>query len=164
MSRSFVKEDDLEHAGINLPERSLSTHTNYVTPQGLSELHSWLKDLQNEQRTWSQQEGADAVQKLATLARDVRYVQARISNAVLVEEAKSQPQVVVFGCLVSSEDDEGQVYTVRIVGEDEANVLVGKISYVSPLARALLGHKVGDSVMWQRPMGACYLEILSIQI
>jgi transcription elongation GreA/GreB family factor len=69
---------------------------------------------------------------------------------------------VRFGSTVRAIDESGEVYEVSLVGEDEADVQKGLISYVSPLAKALLKARVGDEVIWQRPLGEVRLEILSV--
>jgi transcription elongation GreA/GreB family factor len=63
---------------------------------------------------------------------------------------------------VAVEDEEGENRTFTIVGEDEADIAANKVSWVSPLARALIGHKVGDTVVWVRPAGNQMLEITAI--
>jgi transcription elongation GreA/GreB family factor len=63
---------------------------------------------------------------------------------------------------VKAEDEEGALHTFTIVGEDEANVALGLVSWQSPLARALMGARVGDTVTWNRPAGATALEVLEI--
>ena len=69
---------------------------------------------------------------------------------------------VHFGSSVTAEDEVGVRYDVRLVGEDEADIHAGLISYVSPLAKALMGARIGDEVVWQRPAGPMRLEVLSI--
>jgi transcription elongation GreA/GreB family factor len=69
---------------------------------------------------------------------------------------------VHFGATVRAEDAEGRVHRFKIVGEDEADVATGKVSWVSPLAKALIGARVGDTVKWRRPAGEVELEILEI--
>lgn len=163
MSRGFVKEDDLELAGTDLPERPISPNPNYVTPFGLKQLQQHEQQLlqQREQLT-GRQDDPQALQQLAVLERDLRYIQARLEQAILVQPASQADGVVVFGASVSVEDEHGQQHIFHIVGEDEADLSVNKVSYVSPLAKALIGHKVGESVLWQRPAGNVVLEICQI--
>ena len=70
--------------------------------------------------------------------------------------------MVVFGTTIMAEDEQGQVYNYQIVGEDEADIKANKISWVSPLAKALIGLKVHDSTAWMRPAGALTLNITKI--
>jgi len=164
MSRGFVKEDDLEHAGTDLPERPLSPHPNYVTPLGLRQLQQQATELeQMRQQLAPRKEDPVVNQKLAVVERDLRYFQARLESAIPVDPAQQDGDSVLFGACVTVEDENGDMHEFRIVGEDEADIARNKVSWVSPLARALLGHKVGDSVNWQRPAGDLELEITEIR-
>lgn len=161
MSRGFVKEDDLEHAGTDLPERPVSEHPNYVTPLGLKLLKAETARLEKLRSALSpQKEDPIVQQQLGMVERDLRYFQARLEQAILVEPSKNEK--VVFGATVQVQDEEGVLHTFTIVGEDEADIAAHKVSWVSPLAKALLGHKVGDSVVWRRPAGDMNLEIIDI--
>ena len=164
MSRGFVKEDDLELAGTDLPERPVSELPNYVTPNGLKQLKETENTLLDERELLAvKKEDPTAVQRLAMVDRDLRYVQARLEQAILVEIPQDQtPSVAVFGTTVIVEDDEGMRHHFEIVGEDEADISLGTVSFASPLAKALIGHKVGDSVRWKRPAGDLNLEIIQI--
>ena len=163
MSRGFVKEDDLELAGTDLPERPISEHPNYVTPQGLQQLEQLAEKLSNEHRTLSpKNEDPTAGQKLASIERDLRYYEARLEQVILVEPVGEKPTSVVFGTAVTVEDENGDQHRFNIVGEDEADASINKVSYVSPLAKALIGHKVGENVLWKRPTGDLTLEIIDI--
>jgi len=164
MSRGFVKEDDLELAGTDLPERPLSPHANYVTPAGLQQLQQTLKTLESARSQYAaRKEEPSAQQKLAEIDRDLRYVVARLESAQLVEPAQQPRHTVLFGAKVQVEDETGQQSAFQIVGEDEADIAQQKVSYVSPVAKALLGRKVGDSTLWQRPAGPLQLDILTIE-
>jgi transcription elongation factor GreB len=163
MSRGFVKEDDLEHAGTDLPERPLSEHPNYVTPLGLQQLQQQSATLdQQRQALAPRKDDQIAQQRLAMVERDMRYISARLEQAILVEPANQAKDAVLFGARVTVEDEEGETQVFTIVGEDEADIAANKVSWVSPLAKALLGHKIGDSVTWQRPAGNLMLEITAI--
>ena len=95
--------------------------------------------------------------------RDLRYVQARLEQAILVETPNNEtPFSVVFGTKVTVEDDAGEQHHFKIVGEDEADIALNTVSFASPLAKALIGHKMGDSVRWKRPAGDLNLEIIHI--
>lgn len=165
MSRGFVKEDDLEHAGTDVPERPISTSPNYVTTHGYAQLQKLAEELEEEiKRLSSKKESAELVQKLAVLNRDLRYIAARIESAQIVEtKIGTTAEQVVFGTNVTVEDENGECHRYTIVGEDEADIKSNKISWTSPLAKALIGQKVGDNVVWQRPIGNTVLEIVSIQ-
>ncbi len=163
MSRAFVKENDLEHAGIDIPERPLSDEPNYVTPRGLRLLYHSIDDLEKEREALIIKKDDPMVrQKIAVIERDMRYFAARIESAILTNPQNEDPTHVLFGAKVTVEDEEGTSLTFEIVGEDEANIHEGRVSYLSPLAEALLGGAVGDEVLWEKPMGDTYLTIQKI--
>jgi transcription elongation factor GreB len=163
MSRGFVKEDDLEHAGTDLPERQISAHANYVTPNGLKQLNTEAEALDKRRAELVLlKDDAMAKQALAIVDRDLRYLSARLQASILVEPADQDKSTVLFGATVIVEDEEGIHQTFTIVGEDEADMAQLKVSYVSPIARALIARKVGDVVMWKRPAGDVELEIIEI--
>lgn len=161
MSRAFVKESDSDEEA--LPERPRSPHINYVTPHGLWLLHAWLNELLARKSALADHEDLASRQQIKALERDVRYYQERIESAVLIDPEMQSQDRVHFGATVEALDEDGAVLKFTIVGEDEADVAQGKISWVSPLARALLNARVGDVVTWRRPAGDRQLEILSIQ-
>ena len=163
MSCAFVKENDLEHAGIDIPERPLSEEPNYVTPRGLSLLNQTIDDLEKEREALITKKDDPMVrQKIVMIERDMRYVAARIESAILTNPQEEDPSHVLFGAKVTVEDEDGASLTFEIVGEDEANIHEGRVSYLSPLAEALLGGAVGDEVVWEKPMGKSYLTIQKI--
>jgi transcription elongation GreA/GreB family factor len=142
MSRAFVKEDDAGGGIEPLPDRPISPHPNIVTPEGLAAIERQLGELQQRHAAALQAEDRAA---LGAIARDLRYWSARRASAQLVK-APEAPSEVAFGTTVTIERDDGRRQTWRIVGEDEADPAQGRLSYVSPVARALLGRRVGDVV------------------
>lgn len=163
MSRGFVKEDDLELTGTDIPERPVSSNPNYVTPEGLKQLESNANTLDKERiAVISIKDDEMAKQKLAMIERDLRYLSARLEQAVLVDPANQDKNTALFGATVTVEDEKGNFLQFHIVGEDEADIAQQKVSYISPIAKALIGRKVGDSVTWQRPAGLLQLEIIEI--
>ena len=150
MSRAFVKES--EGAVEPLPDRLISPHPNLVTREGLHLIDVHLERLRQEHAA-----AGDDRDKLATIARDLRYWVARRATAQLVSEPADASEVR-FGATVTI-DRDGRRQSYRIVGEDEADPARGTISYVSPLARALTGKAVGDVV----PAGNAEAEILEIR-
>jgi transcription elongation factor GreB len=164
MSRGFVKEDDLEHAGTDLPERPISEHPNYVTPTGLRQLQNKASELEQErQQLAPRKEDPIANQRLAVVERDLRYFQARLESAIPVDPAAQDKKTVLFGAKVTAEDENGETHVFTIVGEDEADIAANKVSWVSPVAKALLGHKLGETVVWRRPAGNLLLDIIDIE-
>ncbi len=138
MSRAFVKED----AGGDeiLPDRPVSPHPNYVTPAGLAQIDGELARLQAAALA----AGGDRAAR-ATVERDLRYWRARRATAQVIPPP-ADSTAVRFGATVTLERDDGREQVWRIVGEDEADPKEGSLSYVSPLARLLVGKAVGDTV------------------
>jgi len=140
MSRAFVK--DLEDAVEELPDRPISSHPNLVTAEGLARIEAEVARLQQEHA--AAHEAKDRA-TLARVARDLRYWTARRASAQLAPQPSDRSKVH-FGATVSIVRDDGRRQTFRIVGEDEADPAHGTLSHVSPLARALFGKGVGDTV------------------
>jgi len=164
MSRAFVKENDLEHAGIDIPERPVSDEPNYVTPKGLILLNKQIDALEIEREQLKQKnDDPIAKQKIAIVERDMRYYAARIESAILTTPKEEDHSIVLFGAKVTVEDDNGRLIAYEIVGEDEADIHQGKVSYLSPLAEALIGAKLNDEVTWEKPIGDTYLTIQKIE-
>ena len=163
MSRGFVKEDDLEHAGTDVPERQMSVHPNYVTVKGYALLEKQANALELQRKALSaNKDDQQAQQQLAIVNRDLRYVAARLESALLTKPDVAANHVL-FGATVTVVDEEGDSHTYEIVGEDEADIKASKVSWTSPLASALIGQKVGESVIWARPAGHTVLEITAIK-
>ena len=155
MSRAFVKEPDGAEAFEELPDRPISEHPNLVTPQGLARIEETLTRL-HEQHAQAQAAGDRAA--LAGVGRDLRYWTARRSTAQPMP-APEQTDKVQFGSTVTIVRDDGRRQTFRIVGEDEAEPAEGTLSYVSPVARALLNKAVGDVIQ----AGSGEAEIVEIR-
>lgn len=139
MSRAFVKETD--NVGT-LPEREISPDLNYVTPQGLKSIDSEVERLS---RQLAEARGGGDMTTAAAVARDLRYWQRRRASAQVVQTS-SDFSSVHFGATVTVERDDGRIQRWRIVGEDEADPANGAISYIAPVARALMNRSVGDRI------------------
>ncbi|HWI16004.1 MAG TPA: GreA/GreB family elongation factor [Burkholderiales bacterium] len=165
MSRAFVKESDDDLVAGELPERPVPAHVNYVTPRGLEMLQARLKELQDRHEGVKRvsEEDSAAKQAMREIDRDLRYVNAQLERAVVVDPAQQPRDEVHFGACVKIEDEEGVVHEFTLVGDDEADVSAGRISWASPLARALMNGKAGDAITWRRPAGETEVEILSIR-
>jgi transcription elongation GreA/GreB family factor len=142
MSRAFVKEDDAGGGTDALPERPISPHPNIVTPEGLVAIERQRAELA-ERHAAASRTGDRAAQ--AAIARELRYWNARRASARVVK-APDAPSEVAFGTAVTIERDDGRKQTWRIVGEDQADPAQGTLSYLSPVARALIRKRVGDVV------------------
>lgn len=152
MSRAFVKESDSVE---ELPDRLISEHANLVTPAGLAQIEAAVQRFDDAHA--AAQVAGDR-EAMAATARDLRYWSARLGSAELVPPPVDSDRVQ-FGSTVTIARDDGRRQTFRIVGEDEADPAKGSISYVSPLARQLVGKGVGDTVR----VGARETEIITIK-
>ena len=142
MNKAFVKEMDVERASNPLPDRPIPSGLNLVTPTGLIALEQRLAVIEREH--------ADAiavgdVNEIARTERDRRYWTARRATAQ-VKEPSGSGQIVEFGSTVTIRRDDDRTQTFQIVGADQADPAQGTLSYISPLARALLGKSKGDEV------------------
>ena len=153
MSRGFVKEGDQEEVPMILPRAFLpSGVTNYVTPEGLRLLQDEMESLKEE---WTAA-GSNYVTKNYLDAK-MRLLSERISSAVVVDTTKANPDVVSFGMYVRYNDK-----TIRIVGVDEADASKGLISFLSPIAKSLIGKKKGDKFEIKVPRGTETIEIQEV--
>lgn len=154
MSRAFVKESD-GGDGEELAELQVSPHRNLVTPEGLGHIEQNVERLRGE---LSAARAADDRAAVKRIQRDLRYWAERQRSAELVPAAAPGGKAR-FGSFVTLARPGGGELEFRIVGEDEAEPARGKISYVSPIARRLIGAAVGEEVVL--PEGAA--EILRIR-
>ena len=158
MSVAFTKEQDSESAAADLPDRPISPHPNFVTASGLAQLEGALAEARAAYSAAQAQGDVQADRTaMARATRDLRYYSARRANAHLVEVDAANP-AVQFGSRVGFDRDDGRRQSFRIVGEDEADPTQGAVSYVSPLARALLGKGVGD----EAEVAGGFVEIVAI--
>lgn len=153
MSKAFIKEAEGGEVYDDLPDRPVSPH-NLVTRKGLEMIEAELARLHREH---SAAQDADDRPKLTKINRDLRYWTSRRATAQVVEPPKDAAEVR-FGSTVTIERDDGRRQTYRIVGEDEADPSLGTLSYVSPVAQALMGKQVGDTVQ----AGTADAEIVAI--
>jgi transcription elongation GreA/GreB family factor len=145
LSVAFTKEDSAETASETLlPDRPISTHPNLVTEAGLEALQLQLRQAQEAYEAAQTIEDVNERRRQSALPlRDVRYFAARIRTAQVMP-APTSADTVAFGSTVTFRRADGRVQTYRIVGEDEADPKAGMISFVSPVARLLMGKAVGD--------------------
>jgi len=144
MAVAFTREEDLETRASDLPDRPISPHPNLVTHSGLALIED---ELARARAAYAAAQTDTVVSAdrtaMARATRDLRYWSARRASALLTEPEHAS-DTVQFGRTVDIEREDGRRQTFRIVGEDEADPAAGSISYVSPLARALMGKMVGD--------------------
>jgi len=154
VSRAFVKDQDGAQSDEDVPERVVSPHRNLVTESGLAQIDEQLK---RSREALSAARASEDRAEIARHGRDLRYWTQRRSSAELVP-APTNTDKVRFGARVTLAPGKGEPRSFSIVGEDEAAPAAGRISYVSPLAQALLGARVGDVV----PFGDGEAEIVRI--
>ena len=153
MSKAFTKEAEGGDVYDDLPDRPVSPH-NLVTVRGLELIEAELARL-HEDHAALHDAGDKA--RLAKINRDLRYWTSRRATAQVAEPPRDAKHVQ-FGSTVTMLRADGRRQTYRIVGEDEADPSLGTLSYVSPVAQALLGKEVGDTVQ----AGVADAEIIAI--
>ncbi len=178
MSKAFTKETDQDDVDQGEADVLPSGQKNYMTPQGFATLKEEYRKLMYEERpkvveivSWAagngdRSENGDYIygkKRLREIDRRIRYLLKRIESAEVVDaqQQKNRKQVF-FGATVTYVRQDDQEQTVTIVGVDEADFAKGKISWLSPVARALMKLRVGDSVELRTPAGIEAIEILSI--
>ena len=150
-----------------------------MTPDGYNRLKAEYQNLYFSERpkvvetvAWAasngdRSENADYLygkKRLREIDRRLHFLTHRLESAVVVDPKEVRTDQVVFGVHVTILDEEGKNHTYQIVGEDELDPGLGKISWISPMAKALLGKKVGDVVVLKKPSGSEELEIEKIFI
>jgi transcription elongation factor GreB len=164
VSRAFTKEDDAGAPPLVAHRAPLPPGTpNYVTRRGLLALREELGGLLRER---ARLEGGepDSVRAFqgASLLQRIAELEARVASAELVEPPAENRAQIRFGAVVSFRTAAGTERSVRIVGVDEADAGTGRIAFVAPLARALLGKSAGDSALVRTPHGEDEIEILGV--
>lgn len=151
---------------------------NYITPQGLQKLKAEYHQLVHIERpkvvetvAWAasngdRSENADyqyGKKRLREIDSRSRFLTKKIEAAEVVDPGSLTGDIVRFGATVDLENEDGEIQTWQIVGEDEFDIKGKKISWKSPLAKALLGKKEGAEVKIEKPSGEEYLTILSVK-
>ncbi len=160
MSVAFAREESAEAAAeIELPDRPVSPHPNLATASGLEALTKAMGESRAAYDAAQRIEDAGERRRaVAVASRDMRYFAGRLASAHLVARPAALG-AVAFGHRVTFRRDDGRRQAFWIVGEDEADPRNGSISYVSPVARALIGKNAGDVVL----AGDREIEILAIE-
>lgn len=179
MSKAFVKEtendDDLPDDAAALP----AGMKNYITPAGFQKLRDELQHLSRVERpkvvevvSWAagngdRSENGDYIygkKRLREIDRRIRFLTKRIEIAQVVDPAQQKNRdQVFFGATVTYANGNGTERTVRIVGVDEADLARGEISWISPIAKALLKAREGDTVSVRTPAGVEAIEVIEIR-
>jgi Transcription elongation factor len=160
MSRAFVKEPDSDHADDGVVEKPQSGYPNYMTVSGFNRMKEELEELRRLHREMKASEDDLAVKnRISTVEAEIRYLEKRIHTAIPVAARTQTGTDIRFGAMVELIDENNVRHTFRIVGEDETDAARGLISWVTPLAREMIGKQTGDVLVWERPMGNLELEI-----
>lgn len=180
MSKAFTKEtdDEVEDLEDDAPSPQPTGTKNYITPRGFRALQDELKQLRRVERprvvevvSWAagngdRSENGDYIygkKRLREIDRRIRYLLKRLEIAEVVEPAQQKNRSqVFFGATVTYADDDDNERTVRIVGIDEADTARGEVSWISPIARALLKARQGDVVELRTPTGPQSIEVVTI--
>ena len=141
MNKAFTKEPEAGEVYDDLPDRPISPN-NLVTPKGLELIEAELARLHQQHAAAAD---IDDRSLLAKINRDLRYWTSRRATAQIVDAPRDAKEVH-FGSTVTIQREDGRMHTYRIVGEDEADPALGTLSYVSPVAQALMGKQVGEVV------------------
>jgi transcription elongation GreA/GreB family factor len=160
MSVAFTREESAETAAaVELPDRPVSPHPNLVTRSGLKALDAAMTAARAAYHATHEIEDLNERRSaIAAASRDMRYFAERLRTAQLMPDPAERERVA-FGSRVTFVRDDGGPQTFRIVGEDEADPRAGSISYVSPVARALIGSAAGDRVA----LGDHEIEVLAVK-
>jgi transcription elongation factor GreB len=176
MSKAFVKEEDDAPQSEAAAPKPAATGKNYITPAGYARLKAELKQLVEVERpevvktvAWAaalgdRSENADYIygkRRLREIDRRVRFLIKRLESAQVVHSAGRDTDQVFFGATVKLKSESGEK-TVTIVGVDEVDPARGRVSWVSPIAKALLKARAGDTVTLRSPAGEQQLEILEV--
>ena len=179
MNKAFVRESDGDDDEDVEPSLKLPAGTkNYITPAGHARLKDELEHLVKRERphvveivAWAasngdRSENGDYIygkRRLREIDRRIRFLSKRLDNAEVVDPLRQgDNDQIFFGARVTIADHDGQENTYTIVGIDEADVTRGRISWISPLARALIKSREGDTIRFQSPVGIREIDILEV--
>lgn len=178
MSKAFTRETDTEEDEVGLPPLPVGGK-NYITPQGYVSLRAELLDLIDNERPkvvdivhWAasngdRSENGDYIygkKRLREIDRRIRFLTKRLEIAEVTDpRVHSGKDQVFFGATVTYMEEAGNERTVTILGIDEADSLRGEVTWISPIARALLKAREGDVVKLVTPVGTQEIEVLRVQ-
>ena len=177
MSRAFVKEKDGEEEEPPERPRTAGRGSEPITAEGHRALGSELNRLWSVERPKVTEEVAAAAaqgdrsenaeyiygkRKLREIDRRIRFLTQRLENVMVVRPSEEQHGRVFFGAWLTVEDEEGEQATYRLVGTDEIDPSARLVSVKAPLAQALLGKRVGDTVVVQRPKGPSEVTVVKV--
>ncbi len=178
MSKAFTKEGDAPEEELEVEPQMPGGTKNYITPAGHARLKSELKALVEVERpelirtvSWAaangdRSENADYLygkKRLREIERRIRFLMKRLEAAEVVDPRDQDQERAFFGATATYRDSAGKEHTVSIVGTDEVDPSRGRVSWVSPVARALIKARAGDTVTLKTPAGEEQLEVLEIR-
>jgi transcription elongation factor GreB len=178
LSKAFTREDDAPEEAPEIEPQAPPGAKNYITPAGHARLKSELKQLVEAERpellktiAWAagngdRSENADYLygkKRLREIERRIRFLMKRLEIAEVVDPRDQDQDRIFFGASVDYADAAGAEHRVSIVGTDEVDPARGRVSWVSPIARAMLKAREGDAVVLQTPAGSERIEILRIR-
>ena len=157
MSKAFVKDENAADVDFDFEPLELDLEKYYVTPQGFA-------DLQNELLKWRQTENQTKDPHFAKAAKKrVHFLEKSLQKTEVIDPSLQRGDQVRFGATVSVQDEEGHLRTYRIVGISEVDAELGKVSYISPIGKALLGARAGDLVSLKTPQTEEELEVIKVE-
>ena len=178
----FVAKYSIQLSYSRMRQNYAMDKKNYITPIGHQALKTELLQLLDQERPeivqvvhWAasngdRSENGDYIygkKRLREIDRRIRFLNQRLENAVVVNNSDriangGDPEQIFFGATVQYSDSEGTEITIRIVGVDEVDLERGYVSWVSPIAKALIKAKVGDTVKIQTPAGPKEIDIIAV--
>ena len=159
-------------------EPKIEKTPNYITPEGARRLQEELAGLLHKERPKVVQDVADAAaqgdrsenaeyiygkKKLREIDRRIHWLTKRLESVMVVGPRTDRVEAIFFGARVEVEDEDGARATYRIVGEDEIDLGKGDVSWRSPIGRALLKRREGDTIVLKRPSGDVELTVVSVR-
>jgi transcription elongation factor GreB len=179
MSKAFTREADVvEDDDAEAEAAQPAGVRNYISPAGYARLRSELAQLWEVERpkmvetvSWAagngdRSENGDYLygkKRLREIDRRIRFLSRRLEHAQVVQDMGHDPERVFFGATVTVVDRQGQERTVTIVGMDEVDPARGRVSWIAPIAKALLKAREGDAVTLRTPGGVEELEIVEVR-
>ncbi len=164
MSRGFIKEDDQEEIPI-VPQRAFLPDgvPNFVTPAGMEQLLAEKQMLIREREDLSIANENEKRIAVNFINAKLQLLNDRIADARMIDPKGNPQDEIRFGALVTLKNEgSGKIQIFQIVGVDEADIAKGKISFISPLAKALINKKSGDKVTLKRERGEVVFEVVDI--
>lgn len=163
MSKAFTLDDVATPEVFFQPVDVNQGAENYITRKGFESLKAEVEALQAERNLIGETERPTEEVRLRELEHRILMLLSRIDSAYVIDPELHTGDRVVFGSTVTVEGEEGDIHVYQLVGTDETDPKVGKISYISPVGKALLRARVGDFVIVSTPRGEEEIEVKSIE-